>query len=198
MSEEERIAKATGIVGTATLLSRILGYARDMVIAYFFGAGIATDAFFVAFRIPNTLRRLFGEGSLTVSFIPVFSEYLHNKEQRDWDELVNGAFTGLSILLAGVSILGVFCSPWLIRVLAPGFVDPEQFGMTVINYMTGVRIEHAKRLLLTTDKNCTEICCETGYNNQSYFTRTFKELVGMTPRKFRDSNHRKKTISPPL
>ena len=60
-TEHVRIARAAGVVGSATLLSRILGYARDMVIAYFFGVGLATDAFFVAFRIPNTLRRLFGE-----------------------------------------------------------------------------------------------------------------------------------------
>jgi putative peptidoglycan lipid II flippase len=132
MSEKETIARATGIVGTATLLSRILGYLRDMVIAYFFGAGLATDAFFVAFRIPNTFRRLFGEGSLTVSFIPVFSEYLHHKEQRDWKELVNQAFTFLSVILAGVSLLGIIFSPVLIRVLAPGFDDPDQIRLTVL------------------------------------------------------------------
>jgi putative peptidoglycan lipid II flippase len=132
MSEKEKIATATGVVGAATFLSRILGYLRDMVIAYFFGAGIETDAFFVAFRIPNILRRLFGEGSLTVSFIPVFSEYLHHKDRRDWEELVNGAFTLLAILLAGMSFLGVIFSPWVIRVLAPGFTDPEQFRLTVL------------------------------------------------------------------
>jgi putative peptidoglycan lipid II flippase len=132
MSEKERIAAATGVIGTATLLSRILGYIRDMVIAYLFGAGLATDAFFVAFRIPNMLRRLFGEGSLTVSFIPVFSEYLHTRERRDWEELVNAAFTLLSIILAAISVLGVIFSPWVIRGLAPGFVDPEQFGLTVL------------------------------------------------------------------
>ena len=132
MSEKERIAAATGVVGAATFLSRILGYLRDMVIAYFFGAGMATDAFFVAFRIPNTLRRLFGEGSLTVSFIPVFSEYLQNGEQREWEELVNAAFTLLSIILAGISLLGVILSPWVVRGLAPGFLDPEQFRLAVL------------------------------------------------------------------
>ncbi len=132
MSEKEKIATATGIVGTATFLSRILGYIRDMVIGYFFGTGMATDAFFVAFRIPNTLRRLFGEGSMTVSFIPVFSEYLHQRERIDWEKLVNEAFTGLSVILAAVSLLGVGFSPWLIRILAPGFVDPTQFNLTVL------------------------------------------------------------------
>ncbi len=131
MSEREKIAAATGVVGAATFFSRILGYLRDMVIAYFFGAGMATDAFFVAFRIPNTLRRLFGEGSLTVSFIPVFSEYVEHREEEDWRDLVNGAFTLLSILLAGASLLGIVFAPWVVRVIAPGFTDPEKFRLTV-------------------------------------------------------------------
>jgi len=76
MSENVRMTKAAGIVGAATLLSRILGFVRDVIVAWFFGAGMAADAFFVAFRIPNLLRRLFAEGSLTISFIPVFTEYL--------------------------------------------------------------------------------------------------------------------------
>lgn len=67
----------------------------------------------------------------------------------------------------------------------------EQTGMTIIDYMTNMRIEYAKELLISTNKNCTEICFETGYNNQSYFTRTFKEISGMTPRQFREMNRRK-------
>ena len=74
----------------------------------------------------------------------------------------------------------------------------EQMGITIIDYLTSVRIERAKQLLLGTDQNCTEICFEVGYNNQSYFTRTFKSLVGMTPRKFRVKNSRKDKISIPL
>lgn len=74
----------------------------------------------------------------------------------------------------------------------------EQMGITVIDYLTNVRIQRAKQLLLATDQNCTEICFQVGYNNQSYFTRTFKELVGMTPREFRDNNKRKKKISSPV
>lgn len=67
----------------------------------------------------------------------------------------------------------------------------EQMGITIIDYLTSVRIDRAKQLLLATDQNCTEICFEVGYNNQSYFTRTFKELVGATPRQFRMRNLRK-------
>ena len=74
----------------------------------------------------------------------------------------------------------------------------EQMGITIIDYLTSVRIERAKQLLLGTEQNCTEICFQVGYNNQSYFTRTFKELVGMTPRQFRNRNLRSEKISIPL
>ncbi len=74
----------------------------------------------------------------------------------------------------------------------------EQMGITIIEYLTNVRIRHAKQLLLATDKSCTEICFKVGFNNQSYFTRTFKEIVGMTPRQFRESNRRPRTIEPSL
>jgi len=74
----------------------------------------------------------------------------------------------------------------------------EQMGITIIDYLTSVRIERAKKMLLATDQNCTEICFQVGYHNQSYFTRTFKELVGMTPLQFRTKNRRREKISAPL
>jgi len=74
----------------------------------------------------------------------------------------------------------------------------EQMGITIIDYLTSVRIDRAKKLLLATDQSCTEICFQVGYNNQSYFTRTFKELVGMTPRQFRTKNKHRDKISIPL
>ena len=97
-SENAKVAKAAGIVGISTMASRIFGFIRDMVVAAFFGAGLATDAFFVAFRIPNLLRRLIGEGSLTVSFVPVFTDYLNKKSKEEALELANIAFTLLSII----------------------------------------------------------------------------------------------------
>lgn len=77
-------------------------------------------------------------------------------------------------------------------------VFKEQMGITIIEYLTSVRIERAKQLLLATDQNCTEICFQVGYNNQSYFTRTFKELVGMPPRDFRKRNKRPAKIASPV
>lgn len=131
-SENAKVAKAAGIVGISTMLSRIFGFIRDMVVAAFFGAGLATDAFFVAFRIPNLLRRLIGEGSLTVSFVPVFTEYLHKKSREEALELANTAFTLLSVILVIISVLGVLLSPLIVMLNAPGFVKtPEQFELAV-------------------------------------------------------------------
>ena len=75
-AERTQVVEAAGVIGAATLLSRILGFLRDMVLARLFGAGASADAFFVAYRIPNLLRELFAEGSMSAAFIPVFSEYL--------------------------------------------------------------------------------------------------------------------------
>ena len=123
--------KAAWVVGLATLLSRVFGFIRDMVIAGFFGAGPATDAFFVAFRIPNLLRRLFAEGSLTIAFIPVFTGYL-KRSKRQAVEFAGIAFTLLSIILALVSVAGVLLSPWIVKVIAPGFTDvPDKYELTV-------------------------------------------------------------------
>jgi putative peptidoglycan lipid II flippase len=131
-TENKKVVKAAGIVGAATMLSRIFGFIRDMVVAGFFGAAMITDAFFVAFRIPNLLRRLLAEGSLTVSFVPVFTEYLKNKTRDEALELADIAFTILSIILVIVSIMGVLFSPLIVTLMAPGFLkSPEQYALTV-------------------------------------------------------------------
>ncbi len=131
MKENKRIVKAAGIVGSFTLLSRIMGFMRDMVMAYFFGAGLLTDAFIAAFRLPNLLRRLFAEGSLVVSFVPVFTDYLKNKSEKEAFELAGSAFRVLSVILIVISIAGVLCASWIIQGLAPGFDDPAQQALAV-------------------------------------------------------------------
>ena len=92
MSEKKKILKRASLVGSLTSLSRIFGLLRDMVIARFFGASLATDAFFVAFRIPNVLRRLFAEGALTVSFIPIFKEAQIKGGKGEAKEIPSWAF----------------------------------------------------------------------------------------------------------
>lgn len=132
MTEEKKIAKAASIVGSATFLSRILGFARDAVTAYIFGAGMAADAFFVAYRIPNLLRRLVGEGALTVAFIPVFTDELSKGSKEDAKKLVSTAFTLFSIILVILTVLGIIFSGWIVAVISPGFADtPEKLSLTV-------------------------------------------------------------------
>jgi putative peptidoglycan lipid II flippase len=132
MTEHQKIARAASTIGMGTLLSRILGFLRDMVIAQFFGAGMAADAFFVAFRIPNLWRRLVGEGSLTISFIPVYTEYLTHHSKEETREVTHIAFTIAGVGLFLLTLLGILFSPVLIRIVAPGFVQmPEKFQLTV-------------------------------------------------------------------
>ena len=120
-SEEKNINRAAGVVGSFTFLSRVSGLIRDMVLASFFGSGMAADAFFVSFRIPNLLRRLFAEGSLTIAFIPVFTEYLTQKTKKDAFDLARIVLTLLSLILVIVTLLGVFSSPLIVRIQAFGF-----------------------------------------------------------------------------
>ena len=131
MSETSRIVKAAGVVGAATLASRILGFIRDAVIAWYFGAGLSSDAFIAAFRIPNLLRRLFAEGSLSSAFVPVFTEYLVKQGQTEAFYLARSAFRLLGGILLVVAIGGVLLSPWIVRVIAPGF-SADKLALTII------------------------------------------------------------------
>src|SRR3990172_8417513 len=110
MTEIKNITKAASIVGSATFLSRILGYIRDAVIAAYFGAGTYADVVFVAYRIPNFFRRLVGEGALTVSFIPVFTEELTLGSRERAKKLVSRAFTFFAIVLAVLTVAGIIFS----------------------------------------------------------------------------------------
>ena len=126
------ILKSAAIMGIATFLSRILGFVRDMAIAYFLGAGIKSDAFFVAFRIPNLLRRLFGEGSLTISFIPVFTKYRIEKGEDEANLIASISFSILILILLIITAAGIIFSPVIIKIIAPGFSkNPEKFTLAV-------------------------------------------------------------------
>ena len=119
-------------MGAATLLSRIFGLLRDIVIAGYFGAGMASDAFFVAFRIPNLLRRLFAEGSLTIAFVPVFTDYLAKDGESAAFVFARSAVRLISILLAAAAVIGIVLTPLIVRVMAPGFMaSPEKLTLTI-------------------------------------------------------------------
>lgn len=133
MVGDKKMAKAAGIVSLGTLLSRILGFVRDMIIAKMFGAGMLADAFFVAFRIPNMLRGLLGEGALSASFIPIFTEYLTKKNRVESWRMAGAALTTLALILTLVSLLGVLLAPILVRLIAPGFTAvPEKLRITIL------------------------------------------------------------------
>lgn len=127
-----KLLKSTAVVGAMTLISRVLGLVRDRVIAQVFGAGLGADAFFVAFKIPNFLRRLFAEGAFSQAFVPILSEYKAKRSHEDAQQLVNSVAGTLGIALFLVTILGVIAAPIIISIFAPGFIgDEEKFDLTV-------------------------------------------------------------------
>ncbi len=126
------LVKALATISGMTLVSRILGFVRDAVIARVFGAGLYTDAFFVAFRIPNLMRRLFAEGAFSQAFVPILSEYKIRKGVQETKALVDRTATLLALVLVAASALGIAAAPAIIYVSAPGFAaDATKFDMTV-------------------------------------------------------------------
>ncbi len=121
MSERRHITRSTSILGLATMLSRVGGLVRDMVVAWMFGAGMATDAFFVAFTIPNLLRRFFAEGSLTAAFVPVFTEVYQLQGEAEARRVANICWTLLTLVMVVVTVLGILASPLLVRGIGFGF-----------------------------------------------------------------------------
>jgi len=124
------LLQSTGLVGIMTLLSRVFGLVRDVVVANFFGASAGADAFFVAFKIPNFFRRLFAEGAFSQAFIPVLSEYRSNKTEREVRQLANSVAGVLGSILFVVTFLAVMGAPWLTALFAPGFIeDAEKYSL---------------------------------------------------------------------
>jgi len=130
--EHKKIFKSASTVSFFTLISRILGFLRDVVIARLFGTAEAAQAFVVAFRIPNTLRHLVGEGAANAAVIPVLSEHLDGKGRGEFWHLTNVLLNLLVIILAAISIIGTICSPIIVKVIAFGFLqDPEKLDLTI-------------------------------------------------------------------
>jgi putative peptidoglycan lipid II flippase len=119
------------VVSAMTMLSRVMGLVRDVVVATFLGAGNGSDAFFVAFKIPNFLRRLFAEGAFNQAFVPVLSEYSTQRTKQEIRELLNAVAGSLTALLALITALAMLGAPWLVWLFAPGFGrDPDKLAMT--------------------------------------------------------------------
>jgi len=130
--ESGRLLKAVGTVSSWTLLSRILGFVRDILLARVLGAGLLADAFFVAFKLPNFFRRMFAEGTLTVALVPVLADERQHSEEAAHDFL--NALAGLLLLtLLVFTILGMLFMPYILMVFAPGFHDePQRWQQTLI------------------------------------------------------------------
>lgn len=116
-----RLLRSTAVVGGMTLISRLLGYLRDVVLAVSFGASGATDAFFVAFRIPNFFRRIVGEGAFAQAFVPVFAEYREKRGPDETRDMANHVAGALGLALFVLTIVGVAAAPVFIAIFAPGF-----------------------------------------------------------------------------
>ncbi|WP_137818243.1 murein biosynthesis integral membrane protein MurJ [Pseudomonas sp. 2FG] len=125
------LLKSLAAVSSMTMLSRVLGFVRDTIVARIFGAGVATDAFFVAFKLPNLLRRIFAEGAFSQAFVPILAEYKSQQGEEATRTFIAYVSGLLTLVLALVTVLGMLAAPWVIWVTAPGFTTtPEKFELT--------------------------------------------------------------------
>ena len=133
MENNQKVGQAAGAVGGMTLISRLFGFLRDLVIAMQFGATAAADAFFVAFKIPNVQRKILGEGAVTAAFIPVFLEIRNRKGEKEaWKMTANLLNILLSVLVTSSISLAIF-APFVIMIFTPGFIaTPDKFELTVL------------------------------------------------------------------
>lgn len=128
-----KIVKAAGAISLATTLSRILGYIKDMILAKYFGATGLSDVFFVAFRIPNLLRELFAEGSMSSAVVPVLKEAQVKEGQEETKKIVKSLFTFIMVIVGIITLLGIILSPLIVKLIAPGFTENlEKFNLTVL------------------------------------------------------------------
>lgn len=126
------LLKALAKVGSMTFVSRILGFVRDTLIARVFGAGMLSDAFIVAFKIPNLLRRVSAEGAFSQAFVPILAEYKSQRSFAETQGLVNRVATWLGLILVIVTLLGMLAAPWIVSLIAPGFrADAGKMQLTV-------------------------------------------------------------------
>lgn len=131
-SSSQGLMRKMATVSLMTLLSRVLGFLRDVILANAFGAGVAFDAFIVAFKIPNFFRRLFGEGAFSQAFVPVLAKFTATAEHAEIKTFVNHIFTSLSLALLVLVAIGQLCGPLFIMIFAPGFAHGgARYGLAV-------------------------------------------------------------------
>ena len=130
--QDGSLLKSATTVSSATAFSRVLGLVREQVIAWYFGASVVTDAFNVAYKIPNLLRDMFAEGALASAFVPVFKEKLVQEDHKRAFALANMILGAVLLVVGGIVVIGIIAAPAIVYIVANGFVDnPEQFELTV-------------------------------------------------------------------
>jgi len=132
MRENKSLIKSTRVIGAATLVSRVLGFVRDVIIARFFGTGASAQAFVVAFRIPNLLRNIVGEASTSAAVVPVLTRLDETGRKQEFWEVANCLLNILIVFLVGLTLLGELFAPYLVRLIAPGFIaEPAKLELTI-------------------------------------------------------------------
>ena len=132
MTTNRKLIRSTGLIGIATSSSRVLGFVRDVLFAKLFGTNIYAQAFVVAFRIPNMLRDMVGEGATNAAIVPVLTEYRHKSSEREYWDAARVILNLMLLVLVVLSVIGVLFAPVLVRLIAPGFLkDPEKFASAV-------------------------------------------------------------------
>ncbi|XRA81300.1 murein biosynthesis integral membrane protein MurJ [Pseudomonas putida] len=125
------LLKSLAAVSSITMISRVLGFVRDTILARIFGAGVATDAFFIAFKLPNLLRRIFAEGAFSQAFVPILAEYKTQQGEEATRTFIAYVSGLLTLVLALVTAIGILAAPWVVWATAPGFVDStEKYALT--------------------------------------------------------------------
>ena len=122
-SEKESTAKSAFMVGAGILISRIIGVVRQRVWGHYFGVSLAADAFSAAFRIPNFLQNVFGEGALSASFIPVYAKLLAQKDEKEATRVASAVLTVLALVTSVIVLLGVLATPYIVSIVAVGFLS---------------------------------------------------------------------------
>ncbi|WP_455824592.1 murein biosynthesis integral membrane protein MurJ [Pseudomonas graminis] len=125
------LLKSLAAVSSITMISRVLGFVRDTLLARIFGASMATDAFFIAFKLPNLLRRIFAEGAFSQAFVPILAEYKTQQGEEATRTFIAYVSGLLTLVLMLVTLIGMLAAPWVIWATAPGFANtPEKFALT--------------------------------------------------------------------
>jgi putative peptidoglycan lipid II flippase len=124
--------RSLGTVGFFTLMSRILGFLRDMVMGYYLGASIYSDAYFAAFRFPNMFRRIFGEGAFNAAFVPLFGRSLEEEGHEEAQRFASMAFSWLLVILGIGTLVAIPLMRWIMGVFVFGYLIPQEFEMLVV------------------------------------------------------------------